>query len=104
VESDGEDEGDPVNRARIPDTSLKDALASLVEKESGARVAAMVGKLSTAQQLVLHLHYVEELNFREIAMVMDISESRATQLHSAAVLALRGRIRLASPSHAEVTR
>jgi RNA polymerase sigma factor for flagellar operon FliA len=104
VESDGEDEGDPVNRARIPDTSLKDALTSLVEKESGARVAAMVGKLSTAQQLVLHLHYVEELNFREIAMVMDISESRATQLHSAAVLALRGRIRLTSSGHAEVTR
>jgi RNA polymerase sigma factor for flagellar operon FliA len=98
VESDGEDEGDPVNRARIPDVSVKDALTTLVEKESGSRVAGMVGKLSTAQQLVLHLHYVEELNFREIAMVMDISESRATQLHSAAVLALRGRVR--TPAHA----
>jgi RNA polymerase sigma factor for flagellar operon FliA len=42
---------------------------------------------------VLQLHYVEELNFREIAMVMDISESRATQYHSAAVLALRTRTR-----------
>jgi RNA polymerase sigma factor for flagellar operon FliA len=104
VESDGEDEGDPVSRARIPDASVKDALASLVDKESGNRVASMVARLSTAQQLVLHLHYVEELNFREIAMVMDISESRATQLHSAAVLALRGRLRIAASGAVEAAR
>jgi RNA polymerase sigma factor for flagellar operon FliA len=54
-------------------------------------VARLVAGLSPAQHLVLHLHYVEELNFREIAMVMDISESRATQHHTAAVLALRAR-------------
>jgi RNA polymerase sigma factor for flagellar operon FliA len=95
VESDGEDEADPVRRARISDPSTKDPLTHLVEKENGDRVAALVSRLSTAQQLVLHLHYVEELNFREIAMVMDISESRATQLHSAAVLALKGRVRTA---------
>ncbi len=38
---------------------------------------------------MLQLYYVEDLNFREIAMIMDISESRATQLHTAAVQALR---------------
>lgn len=94
VESDGDDEGAPVTRAWVPDRATKDPLASLLDKDSVGRLAAMVGALSPAQQLVLHLHYVEELNFREIAMVMDISESRATQLHSAAVLALRGRVRL----------
>ncbi len=60
-----------------------------MDRESVGRLASLVGSLSLARQLVLHLHYVEELNFREIAMVMDISESRATQFHSAAVLALR---------------
>lgn len=91
VESDGDDEGDPVSRARVADAATKDPLTALLDKESGDRVAGMVAALSPAQQLVLHLHYVEELNFREIAMVMDISESRATQHHSAAVLALRAR-------------
>jgi RNA polymerase sigma factor for flagellar operon FliA len=94
VETDGEDEGDPVVRARIADPAGKDALTHLVEKESASDVAALVAALSASQQLVLHLHYVEELNFREIGMVMDISESRAGQLHTAAVLALR-RARLA---------
>jgi len=90
VESEGDDGGEPVTRARIPDPATKDPLASLMDKDSVGRLASLVGALSPAQQLALHLHYVEELNFREIAMVIDISASRATQLHSAAVLALRG--------------
>src|SRR5438094_382116 len=52
-------------------------------------VATLVSGLPRGQQLVLQLYYVEDLNFREIAMIMDISESRATQLHTAAVQALR---------------
>ena len=89
VETDGEDEGDPVVRARVADPSGKDALVHLLEKESATEVTDLVANLSASHQLVLHLHYVEELNFREIGMVMDISESRAGQLHTAAVLALR---------------
>jgi len=89
VETDGEDEGDPVVRARIADPAGKDALVHLVDKETAGEVVEMVAALSTSQQLVLQLHYVEELNFREIGMVMDVSESRAGQLHAAAVLALR---------------
>lgn len=91
IESEGDDE--PVTRAWVPDTSTKDPFTTLSDKDDVGRLKSMVAALSAAQQLVLHLHYVEELNFREIAMVMDISESRATQLHSAAVLALRGQAR-----------
>ncbi|MGH7389305.1 MAG: sigma-70 family RNA polymerase sigma factor [Candidatus Rokuibacteriota bacterium] len=93
VESDSDDDGVPVPRAWVADTTTKDPLTTLADKDDVGRLAGLVGALSPAQQLVLHLHYVEELNFREIAMAMDISESRATQLHSAAVLALRGQTR-----------
>lgn len=93
IESDGDDEGEPVTRAWVPDTTTKDPFTTLSDKDDVGRLRSMVAALSAAQQLVLHLHYVEELNFREIAMVMDISESRATQLHSAAVLTLRGQAR-----------
>jgi RNA polymerase sigma factor for flagellar operon FliA len=83
------DDGNATIRLRIPDSRAVDPLLRLVNREREAEVASMVARLSTAQQLVLHLHYVDELNFREIAMVLDISESRTTQLHSAAVAALR---------------
>ncbi|MGH7331164.1 MAG: sigma factor-like helix-turn-helix DNA-binding protein, partial [Candidatus Rokuibacteriota bacterium] len=91
LERDSDDEGHTTPRSRIPDTRAHDPLRGLVDKETEAAVAAMVASLSTVHQLVLHLHYVEELNFREIAMIMDISESRTTQLHAAAVTALRKR-------------
>src|SRR5207249_2697388 len=65
-------------------------------REAGRAVAALeqdrgreISDAEAAEQLVLQLYYVEDLNFREIAMIMDISESRATQLHTAAVHALR---------------
>jgi RNA polymerase sigma factor FliA len=93
IESDGDDDGEPVTRAWVADTATKDPFTTLGDKEDVGELAGMVAALSPAQKLVLHLHYVEELNFREIAMAMDISESRATQLHSAAVLALRGQAR-----------
>lgn len=93
IETDGEEEGDPVRRAKIADESGTDPLTVLIQKDDRGALATQVAALSASEQLVLHLHYVEELNFREIAMVMEISESRATQLHSAALLHLRGRIR-----------
>lgn len=93
VESDADDDGEHTTRAWVPDTTTRDPLTSLLDKDDVGRLSALVAGLSQAQQLVLHLHYVEELNFREIAMVMDVSESRATQLHSAAVLTLRGQAR-----------
>jgi RNA polymerase sigma factor for flagellar operon FliA len=93
VESAGDREGPPATHARVADTATDDPLAALLKRDRAEHVAALVADLPPAQQLVLQLHYVEELNFREIAMVMDISESRATQYHSAAVLALRTRTR-----------
>lgn len=96
LEHDTDEDGNAMTRARIPDTAVKSPLTCLADKESAADVATMVSRLSTVHQLVLQLHYVEELNFREIAMVMDISESRTTQLHSAAVAALRNRVGVAA--------
>lgn len=93
IETDGDDEGDPVPRAKIADVSATDQLAALIRNDDREALAKAVAALSPSEQMVLQLHYVEELNFREIAMVMEISESRATQLHSAALLRLRGRIR-----------
>ncbi|MFQ5828957.1 MAG: sigma-70 family RNA polymerase sigma factor [Candidatus Methylomirabilia bacterium] len=104
IETDGEDEGDPVRRAKIADESFAGPLTSLMEKDDRQMLAAQVASLSPSEQLVLHLHYVEQLNFREIAMVMEVSESRATQLHSAALLHLRSRIRAGREARAASAR
>jgi RNA polymerase sigma factor for flagellar operon FliA len=88
--SEGDDEdGEPGGHDWVADTATRDPLATFEERDIAGRLQSMVAGLSAAQQLVLHLRYVEELNFREIAMVMDVSESRATELHAAGLTALR---------------
>jgi RNA polymerase sigma factor for flagellar operon FliA len=40
----------------------------------------------------LSLYYDEELNLREIGEVLDVSESRVSQIHSQAMLKLKSRM------------
>lgn len=53
------------------------------------RLAAAIAQLSERLQLVLSLYYVEELTFREIAKVLQVSEARVCQLNGEAVTKLR---------------
>jgi RNA polymerase sigma factor for flagellar operon FliA len=39
--------------------------------------------------LILSLYYVEELTFREIGKVLEITESRVCQLHARAIINLK---------------
>ena len=45
--------------------------------------------LSDQQQKVLNLYYYEELTLKEIGVVLDVSESRVCQIHSAALKRIR---------------
>jgi RNA polymerase sigma factor for flagellar operon FliA len=56
----------------------------LVEEMSGA-----IKKLSEREQLVLSLYYNDELTFREIGKVLEITESRVCQLHARAIMNLK---------------
>ena len=41
------------------------------------------------EQLVISLYYVEELNMRQIADILEISEPRVSQIHSNAIKKLK---------------
>jgi RNA polymerase sigma factor for flagellar operon FliA len=60
------------------------ALQEIIEK-----VALLIEDLTPREQLVLSLYYTEELNMRETAEVMGITEGRVSQLHSQALGKLR---------------
>jgi len=51
-----------------------------------AALAAALDALPERERLVMSLYYAEELNLREIGAVLGVTESRACQLHSRAVL------------------
>lgn len=69
---------DPVNEAEMRE--LKETLAKAIDG------------LPPQERLVISLYYYEELTLKEIGKVMKLSESRISQLHTKAVLRLRGKL------------
>ena len=55
-------------------------------------LAKAIATLPEREQLVLALYYDEELNLKEIGAVLEVSESRVSQIHSQAAHRLRSRL------------
>lgn len=55
-------------------------------------LAECISSLPEREALVLSLYYDEELNLREIGQVLDVSESRVSQIHSQAMHRLKARM------------
>lgn len=51
-----------------------------------------INKLPEKEKTVVSLYYFEELTLKEISAIMKVSESRISQLHTKAVLRLRGKL------------
>ncbi|ATG73212.1 RNA polymerase sigma factor FliA [Zobellella denitrificans] len=56
-------------------------------------LADSIKTLPEREALVLSLYYDEELNLKEIGQVLEVSESRVSQIHSQAMLRLKSRLR-----------
>jgi RNA polymerase sigma factor FliA len=57
-----------------------DALADYLKMESLHELHAAVESLAERERLVLSLYYERELNYREIGVVVGVSESRVCQI------------------------
>jgi RNA polymerase sigma factor for flagellar operon FliA len=65
--------------------------AGEVETESMRRsLGDGIDRLPDREKLVIALYYYEGLTFKEIGRILEVSESRVYQLHTQAVLRLRG--------------
>jgi RNA polymerase sigma factor FliA len=73
----------------IADEKALDPLDFSERMELSRALAAAISQLTTREQQVLSLYYVEELNLREIGQVLEVSESRVCQLHTKSILRLR---------------
>ena len=64
------------------------------EAEFMQAVTDAIAQLPEREQLVMQLYYVEELNLKEIGEVLEVSESRVSQILSAVVKKLRGTLQV----------
>lgn len=67
--------------------------AMLAARERMAQaIAAEIARLPERERLVLSLYYDDELNLKEIGLVLEVSESRVSQILSQATKRLRARL------------
>jgi len=61
----------------------------LVDKELETKLAKGIMELKENEQIVISLHYKEQLKIKDIAQILKISDSRVSQIHSAALRKLK---------------
>jgi RNA polymerase sigma factor FliA len=74
----------------IPDDSQKPAREALEQKELIGLLAEQLQKLPEMPRKVLALYYFENMRLAEIAAAFGLTEGRISQIHTQAVLSLRG--------------
>ncbi|AFN75380.1 RNA polymerase, sigma 28 subunit, FliA/WhiG subfamily [Melioribacter roseus P3M-2] len=60
----------------------EEPLQILEKNEMKERLVEMIKQLSDRDRMIITLYYYEELNYQEIAKVLNITVSRVSQLHS----------------------
>jgi RNA polymerase sigma factor for flagellar operon FliA len=76
----------------LADPNADDVERTLAEQEMKELIARRLAELPEKEQLVLVLYYYEELTLKEIGEILDVTESRVCQIHTKAILRLRGKI------------
>jgi RNA polymerase sigma factor FliA len=77
----------------VIDRTTSSVLGDIEKGELRSFLVVAMDRLTDQEKLVIALYYYEELTLKEIGEVMSISESRVSQIHTRAVIKLRGMVR-----------
>lgn len=76
----------------LPDTAQPPADEPMLQADTHATLQDGIAALPEQQRVVLALYYHENLTLRQIAEVLHVTESRVSQIRTAAIKALRAAI------------
>jgi RNA polymerase sigma factor FliA len=79
---------DTIRDSEAPDPSRAYRIQNIKETLAGA-----IQRLPEREKIVIGLYYYEGMTLKEIGEVLGVTESRVSQLHTKAILRLRGRIK-----------
>jgi RNA polymerase sigma factor for flagellar operon FliA len=86
-------DGGPALTRCLSDTSSADPARSLERAELIDHLAAAIQALPQSQRHVIILYYQQEMTMKEVAAVLDVTESRVSQLHASALVRLSAELR-----------
>lgn len=88
---DDDDETDIIEE--LPDNDAEDYLSKIENDERINFLTTYLNRLADKKRLVMTLYYYENLTFKEIGQVVNVSESRICQIHTQVVNDLRIRLK-----------
>jgi RNA polymerase sigma factor FliA len=72
--------------------TLLNPLHHSIQEDLMERIANYIRYIPERERRILYFYYHYDLNMREIALILDITETRVSQLHSLAIKRLRSRM------------
>jgi len=88
----GEDDEDSFLDRHMGDTEA-DPLNVLRDSRLRTALVAAIKNLPEREQFIMSMYYEQDMNLKEIAAVLDVTESRVCQLHSQSIARLRAKMR-----------
>jgi RNA polymerase sigma factor for flagellar operon FliA len=76
----------------LADSRTEDIEKVIARQEMKELIGSRMAELPEKEQLVLVLYYYEELTLKEIGEILDVTESRVCQIHTRAIMRLKGKI------------
>jgi RNA polymerase sigma factor for flagellar operon FliA len=80
----------------LQDTKAEDPVQAFESEETKFLLSRAINQLPEREKIVVTLYYYEGLTLAEIGRVLGVTESRICQMHTKAVLQLRGKLSDAS--------
>jgi RNA polymerase sigma factor for flagellar operon FliA len=77
----------------IENGKLNNPFAEVSRTNLKGMVEKAINDLPEKQRLVLALYYYEDMNLKEIGRVLEVTESRVSQLHTQAILRLKSKLK-----------
>jgi RNA polymerase sigma factor FliA len=84
---------DEINEANEIADREADPFSELQQGSLREALAAAISELPERERLVMSMYYDDELNLKEIGVVLKVSESRVCQLHGQALVRLKARMK-----------
>jgi len=88
----GDDGDDDFLDRHVADKSLN-PMARLQDQRMREALVEAIKNLPEREQYVMSMYYEQDMNLKEIASVLGVTESRVCQLHSQSIARLRARLR-----------
>jgi RNA polymerase sigma factor for flagellar operon FliA len=80
---------DDVPENLMPTDFSADPSEKVAGQQFMGQIVAILKTLPEKQRMVMALHYQEDLSYREIAAVLELTPGRISQLHTQAMIAIR---------------